>query len=131
MAEDAFFIGLLHDMGILTLASRMPDQYNMVMTEAADGACACQDAENQILGFDHMAVGGRLLKSWGLPPYFCLPVACHHDPCALRAVDPHLQQMSRILHLATLFMELFGEGHPCPHPGLIDHYASDTASAGS
>ena len=123
MAEDAFFLGLLHDMGILTLASCMPDQYSMVMAETADGVCACQDAENQILGFDHMAVGGHLLQSWGLPPYFCLPVACHHDPCRLGVDDPHLQRMSRILHLATLYMELFASGHPSPHLGLIDHYA--------
>jgi len=123
LAEDAFFLGLLHDMGILTLASCMPDQYSMVMTEAAGGACACQDAENQILGFDHMAVGGRLLQSWGLPPYFCLPVTCHHDPCRLGVDDPRLQRMSRILHLATLYMELFAAGHPSPHLGLIDHYA--------
>ncbi len=123
MAEDAFFLGLLHDMGILTLASCMPDQYGMVMAEAADGACTCQDAENQILGFDHMAVGNHLLASWGLPPYFCLPVACHHDPGQLNAGDPQLQRMSRILHLATLYMDLFAEGRQSSHLGLIDHYA--------
>ena len=122
MAEDAFFLGLLHDMGILTLASCMPDQYGMVMAETADGACTCQDAENQILGFDHMAVGNHLLASWGLPPHFCLPVACHHDPCRLSVSDPQLQRMSRILHLATLYMDLFAEGHPSPRLGLIDHY---------
>jgi len=126
MVEDAFFLGLLHDMGVLMLASCMPDQYGMVMAEAVEGACACQDAENQILGFDHMVVGGRLLESWGLPPHFCRPVACHHNPCALDIDDAQSLLMSRILHLATLYMDLFAAkarlDQP-PHLGLIDHYA--------
>ena len=126
MTDDAFFLGLLHDMGILTLASCMSDQYSMVTAETADGACACQDAENQILGFDHMMVGGRLLASWGLPPPFCRPVSCHHDPSAMDIADVQSLQMSRILHLATLYMDLFAaDGHQnqTPHLGLIDHYA--------
>jgi diguanylate cyclase (GGDEF)-like protein len=93
------------------------------MTETATGICACQDAENQILGFDHMAVGAHLLQSWGLPPDFCLPVACHHDPHGLDGDDPHLRLMSRILHLATLYMDLLAGGHQSPHLGLIEHYA--------
>ena len=80
VSEDAFFIGLLHDMGMLTLARCMPDQYGLIVGETARDACPRQDAESQILGFDHMAVGRYLLGSWGLPANFCLPVSCHHDP---------------------------------------------------
>jgi len=122
-AEDAFFIGLLHDMGILTIASCMPDQYSLVIREATQGTCARHDAEHQILGFDHMAVGRYLLESWGLPPYFCLPVSCHHNPAMMTAGDAESLQMSRILHLATLYMELFAEGRQGAHLGLIDRFA--------
>jgi diguanylate cyclase (GGDEF)-like protein len=123
MAEDAFFIGLLHDMGILTLASCMPDQYRLVVAEMAQDACTRQDAERQILGFDHMAVGRYLLDSWGLPPHFSLPVSCHHDPRTTEDQHPESAQMSRILHLATLFMDLCHNGRQSAHLGLIDHYA--------
>jgi len=121
--EDAFFIGLLHDMGMLTLARCKPDQYTLVIREAAQEACTLQDAENQILGFDHMAVGHYLLSSWGLPEHFCLPVACHHDPGKQLTNDPELLKMCQILHLATLYMELFRSDHHSPSLGLIDYYA--------
>lgn len=123
VAEDAFFIGLLHDMGMLTLARCMPDQYGLIVGETAREACARQDAENQILGFDHMAVGQYLLSSWGLPPRFCLPVSCHHDPQKLEITDAEALKMSRILHLGTLFMELFLGDQQSPNLGLIDHFA--------
>ena len=122
-AEDAFFIGLLHDMGVLALASCMPDQYPLVVSETVQDACPLQDAENQVLGFDHMAAGRYLLESWGLPPHFCLPVACHHDPRRLPTGDAESLQMSRILHLATLYADLLSGGQPRSHLGLIDHFA--------
>jgi len=121
--EDAFFIGLLHDMGTLTLARCMPDQYSLVIRETSQEACTQQDAENQVLGFDHMAVGHYLLSSWGLPQQFCLPVACHHDPAKLETDDPESLKMSRILHLATLYMALFQGDRQSPGLGLIDHFA--------
>jgi len=123
VVEDAFFIGLLHDMGMLTLARCMPDQYSLVIREAAQAACTQQDAENQILGFDHMAVGQYLLGSWGLPQHFCLPISCHHDPEKLETNDSESLEMSRILHLATLYTELFHSDRHSPSLGLIDHYA--------
>lgn len=121
--EDAFFIGLLHDMGMLTLARCMPDQYSLVMREVDQEACTQQDAENQILGFDHMAAGHYLLTSWGLPPHFCLPVACHHDLGKLETRDSESLKLCQILHLATLYMELFRSDRHTPSLGLIDHYA--------
>jgi diguanylate cyclase (GGDEF)-like protein len=124
MAEDAFFVGLLHDMGLLALARCMPDQYQLVVNETVHGTCAEHDAEFQILGFDHTAVGEYLLDAWGLPPHFCLPVACHHTPEVLQSDDARTVQMSRILHLATLYMNLFDSTDPrTPNLGLIDRYA--------
>jgi diguanylate cyclase (GGDEF)-like protein len=123
MAEDAFFIGLLHDMGVLTLACVMPDQYGLVVREMAQSPCSRQDAEAQILGFDHMEVGQQLLTSWGLPPHFCLSVGCHHDPQKIATRDAETLLMSRILHLATLYTNLFREGGQSAHLGLIDHFA--------
>ena len=123
VTEDAFFMGLLHDMGALTLASCMPDQYGLVIREMAQEACTQDSAETQILGFDHMAVGYYLLDSWGLPEQFCLPVSCHHDPGRLETNDSGVLKMCRILHLATLYMDLFSDDHHSPCLGMIDHFA--------
>ena len=39
-----------------------------------------QNAENQVLGFNHMEVGEYLTKSWGLPETFYVPIGYHHCP---------------------------------------------------
>ena len=122
-AEDMFFIGLLHDMGMLTIARCMPDQYRLVSREARQDICAYQDAENQILGFDHMAVGRYLLRSWGLPQHFYLPVSCHHDPGKIDSEDPITRQMGCIMHLATLYTELLNGQRLDAGLGMIEHFA--------
>lgn len=122
IAEDMFFIGLLHDVGQLALACCLPDQYTLVMAETGQNHCSRQDAENQILGFDHMAAGRYLFDTWGLPENFSLPVSCHHDPGKLATDDAASVKMSRMLHLATLYVELLQDDHPSSHLGLIDHF---------
>lgn len=77
LADDAFFLGLLHDIGILTLNQCMHDQYSLVLTEMDKNQSTYQDMENQVLGFTHMEIGSLLVKKWGLPDFFytvnCLP----------------------------------------------------------
>jgi HD-like signal output (HDOD) protein len=36
--------------------------------------------EQEIIGFDHGAVGGELLRQWNLPPSLCEAVEFHHTP---------------------------------------------------
>jgi two-component system cell cycle response regulator len=124
LADDAFTLGLLHDMGMLVLATQMPAQYSLVQQERALSECALQDAEHQILGFDHMTVGERLLASWGLPARFTLPVSCHHHPERLIAVTSEVTVLAHILHLATLYRSLQASDCPSTQLGLIDHYAA-------
>ncbi|MGB5421127.1 MAG: HDOD domain-containing protein, partial [Desulfobacterales bacterium] len=68
--DDAFFLGLLHNIGILTLSQCMPDQYSLVLTEKRKNQSSYQDAEQQVLGFTHMEIGSLLVKKWGLPDSF-------------------------------------------------------------
>jgi HD-like signal output (HDOD) protein len=65
MAEDAFTLGLLHEIGRLGLNQSMPKQYPLVLKENSNTRCEFHDAERQILGFTHMELGYALNK---LPP---------------------------------------------------------------
>ncbi len=121
-AEDAFFLGLLHDMGLLALVRCLPDQYRLVEQEAENGNCACHQAENQILGFDHMAVGRHLVRSWGLPAKFWQSIGCHHCPERLAANDEETKALSEVLHLATLYADMFQAENAATCLAVIDHY---------
>ncbi len=119
-AEDAFFLGLLHDMGLLALARCLPDQYQLVVQEAETGNCSNHQAENQILGFDHMAIGRHLVRSWGLPSKFWQPIGCHHCPERLSAVED--ETLTRVLNLATVYADMFQAESTATYLAVIDHY---------
>jgi HD-like signal output (HDOD) protein len=77
--EDAFTAGLLHDVGLLVLATNVPDQYTETLALMNQGI-AESEAERQVLGATHAEVGGYLLGTWGLSDPIVQAVAFHHDP---------------------------------------------------
>lgn len=79
MEEDAFTAGLLHDVGLLVLATNTPDQYTETLALMNQGI-AEWEAERQVLGATHAEVGGYLLGTWGLGDPIVEAVAFHHDP---------------------------------------------------
>ncbi len=121
-SEDAFFLGLLHDMGLLALARCLPDQYQLVVQEAEVGNCSIHQAENQILGFDHMAIGRHLVRSWGLPSKFWQPIGCHHCPERLSAVEDETLTLTQVLNLATVYADMFQAESTATYLAVIDHY---------
>ncbi len=78
--EDAFTAGLLHDVGLLVLATNVPDQYTETLALMQNQGMAEWEAERQVLGATHAEVGGYLLGTWGLSDTIVEAVAFHHDP---------------------------------------------------
>jgi diguanylate cyclase (GGDEF)-like protein len=68
-----------------------------------------QDAEACILGYNHQEIGEYLMKSWGLPETLYMPVGYHHDPEKLASTQSSILVLTRILHLSSLFIELFDD----------------------
>ena len=64
-AEWAFLTGLLHDVGLLLIATAFPEQ----ALEMADAGSDYQLAawERQLLGFTHFEIGAELLARWNCP----------------------------------------------------------------
>jgi len=123
-AEDAFFLGLLHDMGRLTLARCLPDQYHLVGRLAEANGDTWSNAESEILGFDHMAVGAYLVKTWGLPAKFWMPIQGHHHAEDPEECDEKTRCLFRVLHLAVLYADMLdGEG-TAKHLARIDQALS-------
>ncbi len=121
-AEDAFFLGLLHNIGILALTCGLPDQYSMVLQEKDKEQGSYHEIEDQILGFNHMAVGEYLVNQWGLPPSFSIPIAHHHCPEKLISDDSDIHSLTRILHLATYYINIFHRDNITMNLGQLEHY---------
>ncbi len=106
LSEDAFCLGLIQNIGILALIQCMPEQYSLVLKERDRTLCSYHEAENQILGFNHMEIGEYLIRTWGLPEIFFTPVFYHHHPEKLKTKNLEIELLTKVLHLSSLFISL-------------------------
>ena len=105
--ENAFFLGLLQNIGMLIMAESMPDEYEKVIGEAASSGSPLHEIENNLLGINHMEVGEFVTDSWGLPATFNVPIGFHHCPERLASPLDDIEQLTKILHLSSLYIDLF------------------------
>ena len=64
--ETAFATGLIADLGMLTMAQLEPERY-MEIADEPDHTVDLVQRERESFGFDHMAVGERLMTRWLMP----------------------------------------------------------------
>jgi len=82
MIDDVFTAGLLHDIGMLVLASNLPDGYKQVLGLQKDKGLLDWQAEQEVFGVTHAEVGAYLLGLWGVGEAIVEAVAYHHRPSA-------------------------------------------------
>jgi diguanylate cyclase (GGDEF)-like protein len=107
LAEDAFTLGLLHEIGRLSLNQSLPKQYGLVLKEREECLTDYFAAEDKILGLNHMELGAYLIRQWGLPDSFCQAVQNHHLPAQLEGEEGSALLLGRILFLASQAAEYF------------------------
>lgn len=78
--DEAFTVGLVHDVGKLVLALRAPAQVAEVARDAAASADEVFMLERKRIGLDHAEAGAYLLSAWKLPPPIVNVVRYHHQP---------------------------------------------------
>ena len=78
--DDAFVAALLHDVGLLVLATQERDYLAMVLERARCEHRPLFEIEQEERGVTHAEVGGQLLGLWGLPDGIVEAVAYHHHP---------------------------------------------------
>lgn len=73
----AFTAGLLHDIGGLVIVMLFPDEFSqLIKTSATFGI----EAEQKLLGFDHMTLGGQAAQYWNLPVAIQEAIEQHETP---------------------------------------------------
>jgi HD-like signal output (HDOD) protein len=65
-AEWAFLAGLLHDIGLLLIATGFPDEAQAISEVANDYQMV--ERELEIFGFTHFEIGASLMERWNCPP---------------------------------------------------------------
>jgi putative nucleotidyltransferase with HDIG domain len=98
---DALFTaGLLHDIGELIIFNRLPEQAKLALLMVLDSGeeITVQQAERQVMGFDHSEVGGELAREWHLPSMLEECIAHHHD---IAGSQRHRRETA-LVHLANI-----------------------------
>lgn len=80
MIDDSYTAGLLHDIGLLILASKMPDEFEEVFEYANECGVTLFEAEREKLGATHAEFGAYLLDLWGLPDPVVKAICLHYFP---------------------------------------------------
>jgi putative nucleotidyltransferase with HDIG domain len=120
LSEEASVAGLLHDVGKVVLTSVVPEAAAEAVSLARRQRIPVWQAEEQVLGFDHGAVGAALMRCWGLPEIVVEAVARHHRPAE---GSNALVTVVSFADAAASAVGAVGGGGACPQP------AWDTAEA--
>ncbi|MEW5772816.1 MAG: HDOD domain-containing protein [Thermodesulfobacteriota bacterium] len=105
LSEERFFVaGLIHDVGRLVMFKRLPFASTQALVLSRSTRTPLREVEQEVLGFDHSAVSGALLKAWKFPATLELPVRHHHAPSnAMNPLEPSIIHVADVLAIAMQY----------------------------
>jgi len=118
--EEAYTAGLLHDIGKIILGNYVEVDMDRIRQLVADGM-PFDDAEREVLGTNHPAIGGALMRRWQIPNTLAEAVRWHHAPSKCDGGKP----LTDLVHLADILVLNAGWG--VGDDGL--NYALDESAA--
>jgi len=118
LGDDAFVVGLLHDIGLLVLAEACPDKLQLASNESIATGAPLHETERKHVGASHAELGAYLLALWGLPYTIVEAVAYRHEP------ERGAQTEFDLLAALVIALQLLAEEKQ------LQHTASLTVDAG-
>ena len=101
--DEAYTLGLLHDIGRLGLLAAYPEEYNGIFEAADREAVPLLNLEKKHFGVDHCEAGRLMMEQWNLPAEFCTIAGRHHDSPSGASLD-----FLTIVHVACRLAETLG-----------------------
>jgi putative nucleotidyltransferase with HDIG domain len=80
--DYAYTVGLLHDIGRLSILVAYPAEYTNLLKVAEENSFDVLECERQLFDIDHCQAGRWLAAQWNLPPEFGEVLSHHHDSSA-------------------------------------------------
>jgi putative nucleotidyltransferase with HDIG domain len=95
--DEAYLVGLIHDIGKLVIQQYFPDQYRQIQAKTREGRDPLV-TEKEVMGLTHAEIAGRMAAHWNFQESLVDALAHHHDEKWTR--NP---QLGRILFFANRF----------------------------
>ena len=112
--EILFLAGILHDLGILVIYQQDASLAGAIARQIEEKHQLRDQAERELLGFDHAEVAALLIEAWGLSKDLGELLRCHHQ----YQLAQHNQQATLMLALANLMADAGSELDPDSDPRL-------------
>jgi len=106
--DEAFIVGLLHDVGKTVLMANDEKLYREVVARMAKEGIESWVAEEEAFGCHHAAVGGVMLMQWELPMHQVNAILWHHHLDELEAVPESGRELSCVVHVADMVTNHLG-----------------------
>jgi HD-like signal output (HDOD) protein len=105
LVQEAYTVGLLHDIGSLVLATCLPSTYDEIATDVRLHGMPRREAEIDHLGTPASTLGAYVMTLWGMPDELVDIIQAHDAPMeSLRGVGselrPTLQLASQLISSA-------------------------------
>ncbi|HEX2983761.1 MAG TPA: HDOD domain-containing protein [Ignavibacteriales bacterium] len=105
--ENYFLGGVVHDIGKLFLWEYYEKEFTKALERAAERKCPLEEAENEILGTNHIIAGSMLAEAWNLPEPIVNSIK-HHDTGSFNdcydeyAISVHMANIAaKMMHLGN------------------------------
>lgn len=115
--DEAFLLGLLHDLGKLVMMRQIPTEYAKVIEEGKKGV-VYTEGEQKFLGFSHPLIGALVAKKWNFSADTCQVILHHHDPYT-NPIKTELEEKTAIVQLGDLIAHKLGFGHTTGYVDLM------------
>lgn len=111
LADIAMVAGMLHDVGKLIMAWKLPERFSKLLAEVREEQCPLYKVEEREYGFSHAEIGAYLLGLWGLPYAVVEAIALHHAPNRV----PHQNfDAASAVYVANLLAQELDSSSPLP-----------------
>lgn len=129
LAGEAFTAGLLHDIGVLLIATYLPAEFLAIKRHQQSTAIPYTEAEYAVLGTTHAELGSWLAERWQLPTLLTAAIAYHHteEPPATESPPAPLFPSSPLNDIAQPLTALVALGESLAYSaGLRQWYAVES-----
>lgn len=107
LVERFFVAGLLHDIGSLLVYRKIPELAREALLRAQYNNVPLYRAEQDVMGFDHAAVGVEILRKWKLPEHLQESTEFHHSP----GMAQRFPRDTAIIHIADVVADALQFGN--------------------
>ncbi len=120
--DEAFLLGLLHDLGKLVLVRQLPAEYQAIINKTKSGKNYV-DVEQDQFGFAHPLIGALVAKKWNFSMETCQVILHHHDPLG-DSLQNAAEEKTAIVQAADAIAHFLGYGHPEGYPSQEENVAT-------